>query len=398
MAAAPAAAPSDMPSRGSSAQTTEPAPFSGLKTKLRAHFRDKFLKVEAEGVIMDVDGVKLGQLVKSGYIIRTAVPGGIDEYHFAKDEDSGDGAEVDMGAGGGDDDLQKKPAASVKKPAGHCDGDDKIDEEEEEEEEEEQEDEEFVQKKPAMKTPVKKKPAGHSDDEGDEEEEEEEDDEPEEFVQKKPAMKTPAKKRLFVKTGAAKKRPAGHDADEGDEEEEEDEHEEFVQKKPAMKTPAKKPPAKKAKVEPKSEEDESGDAKAAVDAAKKNKNKKDVVKARKFAKAYKGGHLPDHVKEAYDEAKKDKSGKMQERVRNIINSFYDRTDAGLGANPDAAVFKEVSKKKTSTLYGLHLAGPFATTPGGEGGRGQTFKRHSKVIQKLFSQFVQTSSESLSKVV
>ena len=116
------AAPSDMPSRGSIVPASEPAPFSGLKTKLRAHFRDKFFKAEAEGVIMDVDGVKLEQLVKDGYIIRTVVPGGVDVYHFAKDE-SDDAAEVD---------AKKKPAALVKKPVGHLYDDDASDEEEEE--------------------------------------------------------------------------------------------------------------------------------------------------------------------------------------------------------------------------------------------------------------------------
>ena len=88
----------------------------------------------------------------------------------------------------------------------------------------------------------------------------------------------------------------------------------------------------------------------------------DRVKARKFAKAYRGWKdgqetMPDFVGEAYEAAKADKSGRMQARVRVIIDNFYERSESGgLVANPAAPKLITATTKKHKTVFNMHSAG------------------------------------------
>ena len=88
----------------------------------------------------------------------------------------------------------------------------------------------------------------------------------------------------------------------------------------------------------------------------------DRVNARKFAKAYRGWKdgqetMPDFVGEAYEAAKADKSGRMQARVRVIIDNFYERSESGgLVANPAAPKLITATTKKHKTVFNMHSAG------------------------------------------
>lgn len=116
------------------------------------------------------------------------------------------------------------------------------------------------------------------------------------------------------------------------------------------------------------EEEEEEEVEAAVTVAKKPSGveakkaadgAKDRIKSRKFTKAYKSyqaGHdtMPQFVAEAYEERRKDKTGRMQCRVREIVNPFYERDGLGsLKATPDAPQLVIATSRTQNTSFNMH---------------------------------------------
>lgn len=144
--------------------------------------------------------------------------------------------------------------------------------------------------------------------------------------------------------------PDIEDEEEEEEEKEEDEDEDEdpspVQKKPAMKQPNKAPAPRKTQK---------------TDAEKPNP--KDRVKARKFMKLYsqwKDGDesaMPEWIARAYEDAKKDKSGRMQDRVRDIVNNFMSRDGKGnLKTDEDNPQLAITRTRINRTEFNLHSGG------------------------------------------
>ena len=139
---------------------------------------------------------------------------------------------------------------------------------------------------------------------------------------------------------------------EDEEEEEDDDDAPLVQKKPSAHV-QKKPSMHQPKTQPKPKltEDDVSD------------QPKDRVKARKFMKLYnryKAGDetaMPEWIARAYEDAKADKTGRMQDRVREITNSFMARDGNGnLVTNEDNPKLNITRKRINRTEFNLHSGG------------------------------------------